>query len=199
MYGHSLGSVLSYDILCHQTTLSSPFPMEWMYKEQNENESSQQDQSNLSLDQNSALSSDDETSIRKGNKSDLSDKDKMNVEPSLSESVEDRTEDFCHPVGPPASSDSDEPVASDDIREPNDSSANENFRETPIDERDTINDAENVEDGIFEFNQKIDEGVSECEKDRTINSLRKEVVTCHSLHAFFIIKNTFSVLKFLHQ
>ncbi|KAK4736652.1 hypothetical protein R3W88_000349 [Solanum pinnatisectum] len=110
LYGHSLGSVLSYDILCHQTTLSSPFPMEWMYKEQNENELSQQDQSNLSLDQNSALSSDDETSIREGNKSKLSDKDKMNVEPSLSESVEDRTDDFCHPVGPPASSDSDEPI-----------------------------------------------------------------------------------------
>ncbi|MFS7916923.1 hypothetical protein Hanom_Chr03g00183041 [Helianthus anomalus] len=31
LYGHSLGSVLSYDILCHQETLSSPFPMEWMY------------------------------------------------------------------------------------------------------------------------------------------------------------------------
>ncbi|XP_076919664.1 phospholipase SGR2-like [Bidens hawaiensis] len=34
LYGHSLGSVLSYDILCHQETLSSPFPMEWMYKDE---------------------------------------------------------------------------------------------------------------------------------------------------------------------
>ncbi|KAL8223191.1 hypothetical protein R6Q57_020590 [Mikania cordata] len=33
LYGHSLGSVLSYDILCHQETLSSPFPMEWMHKD----------------------------------------------------------------------------------------------------------------------------------------------------------------------
>ncbi|KAM7266453.1 hypothetical protein ACFE04_004350 [Oxalis oulophora] len=33
IYGHSLGSVLSYDILCHQKNLSSPFPMEWMYME----------------------------------------------------------------------------------------------------------------------------------------------------------------------
>uniref|UniRef100_A0A803M2A9 DDHD domain-containing protein n=1 Tax=Chenopodium quinoa TaxID=63459 RepID=A0A803M2A9_CHEQI len=31
LYGHSLGSVLSYDILCHQENLSSPFPMEFMY------------------------------------------------------------------------------------------------------------------------------------------------------------------------
>lgn len=37
IYGHSLGSVLSYDILCHQETLTSPFPMEWMYKEQKRN------------------------------------------------------------------------------------------------------------------------------------------------------------------
>ncbi|XP_057789652.1 phospholipase SGR2-like isoform X2 [Salvia miltiorrhiza] len=37
IYGHSLGSVLSYDILCHQETLTSPFPMEWMYKEQRRN------------------------------------------------------------------------------------------------------------------------------------------------------------------
>lgn len=33
IYGHSLGSVLSYDILCHQKNLSSPFPMDWMYGE----------------------------------------------------------------------------------------------------------------------------------------------------------------------
>lgn len=35
LYGHSLGSVLSYDILCHQETLSSPFPMEWMFNDHN--------------------------------------------------------------------------------------------------------------------------------------------------------------------
>lgn len=32
IYGHSLGSVLSYDILCHQHNLSSPFPMNSVYK-----------------------------------------------------------------------------------------------------------------------------------------------------------------------
>ncbi|KAJ8574303.1 hypothetical protein K7X08_026108 [Anisodus acutangulus] len=175
LYGHSLGSVLSYDILCHQTKLSSPFPMEWLYKEQSENKLSQQDQSNLSLDQNSAFSSDDETYIRGENKSNLSDKDKMNVEPSSSGSVEDPTEDVCHSVGPPASSDSDEPAATNDFKQLNDSSANENSREPPIDERDAINDAENMEDGIVEFNQKIDGGAFECEKDRTINSLREEI------------------------
>ncbi|KAF9670533.1 hypothetical protein SADUNF_Sadunf13G0078900 [Salix dunnii] len=40
IYGHSLGSVLSYDILCHQENLSSPFPMDWMYKEHPRSEES---------------------------------------------------------------------------------------------------------------------------------------------------------------
>ncbi|XP_065870375.1 phospholipase SGR2-like isoform X2 [Euphorbia lathyris] len=31
IYAHSLGSVLSYDILCHQENLYTPFPMDWMY------------------------------------------------------------------------------------------------------------------------------------------------------------------------
>lgn len=39
IYGHSLGSVLSYDILCHQENLSSPVPMDWMYKEDRTEES----------------------------------------------------------------------------------------------------------------------------------------------------------------
>ncbi|XP_050366281.1 phospholipase SGR2 isoform X2 [Argentina anserina] len=49
IYGHSLGSVLSYDILCHQENLSSPFPMDWMYKEYARNEISSPDMSNQSL------------------------------------------------------------------------------------------------------------------------------------------------------
>ncbi|KAJ8759326.1 hypothetical protein K2173_006846 [Erythroxylum novogranatense] len=37
IYGHSLGSVLSYDILCHQGDLSSPFPMDSIHKESTKN------------------------------------------------------------------------------------------------------------------------------------------------------------------
>ncbi|KAL5550907.1 hypothetical protein UlMin_001083 [Ulmus minor] len=33
IYGHSLGSVLTYDILCHQENLSSPFSMDSIYKD----------------------------------------------------------------------------------------------------------------------------------------------------------------------
>ncbi|KAJ7950329.1 Phospholipase SGR2 [Quillaja saponaria] len=39
IYGHSLGSVLSYDILCHQENLSSPFPMDSIYKEHADSDS----------------------------------------------------------------------------------------------------------------------------------------------------------------
>ncbi|KAI3896503.1 hypothetical protein MKX03_015011 [Papaver bracteatum] len=40
IYGHSLGSVLSYDILCHQENLSSQFPVDFMYKERGGNKES---------------------------------------------------------------------------------------------------------------------------------------------------------------
>ena len=33
LYGHSLGSVLSYDILCHQESLWDPFPTEYLNME----------------------------------------------------------------------------------------------------------------------------------------------------------------------
>ncbi|OIV93581.1 hypothetical protein TanjilG_04813 [Lupinus angustifolius] len=46
LYGHSLGSVLSYDILCHQHNLSSPFPMHWMYEEHSIHEESLPDEKN---------------------------------------------------------------------------------------------------------------------------------------------------------
>ncbi|KAF9608531.1 hypothetical protein IFM89_009897 [Coptis chinensis] len=51
IYGHSLGSVLSYDILCHQEDLSSPFPMESLYKERVRREENQPLQSNESSSQ----------------------------------------------------------------------------------------------------------------------------------------------------
>ena len=45
IYGHSLGSVLSYDILCHQECLSSPFPMESVYMERIPEQESEADAS----------------------------------------------------------------------------------------------------------------------------------------------------------
>ncbi|EOY17113.1 hypothetical protein SCA6_009722 [Theobroma cacao] len=48
IYGHSLGSVLSYDILCHQENLSSPFPMEWIYEKHSKDVECSPDMNNQS-------------------------------------------------------------------------------------------------------------------------------------------------------
>ncbi|XP_056683543.1 phospholipase SGR2 isoform X2 [Spinacia oleracea] len=53
LYGHSLGSVLSYDILCHQENLSSPFPMEFMYTKHEKEDESSENISKLPSDINS--------------------------------------------------------------------------------------------------------------------------------------------------
>ncbi|KAI3835110.1 hypothetical protein MKW92_048963 [Papaver armeniacum] len=48
IYAHSLGSVLSYDILCHQENLSSQFPVDFMYKERGGNKESCVDETDSS-------------------------------------------------------------------------------------------------------------------------------------------------------
>ncbi|XVF63425.1 hypothetical protein PTKIN_Ptkin09bG0086100 [Pterospermum kingtungense] len=48
IYGHSLGSVLSYDILCHQENLSSPFPMKWVYEKHSKDRECSPDTNNPS-------------------------------------------------------------------------------------------------------------------------------------------------------
>ncbi|XP_022152435.1 phospholipase SGR2 isoform X2 [Momordica charantia] len=61
IYGHSLGSVLSYDILCHQENLSSPFPMDWMYAEPTRSEGFS-GVDNKSSTRNSSCSTEDKSS-----------------------------------------------------------------------------------------------------------------------------------------
>ncbi|KAL2329392.1 hypothetical protein Fmac_022819 [Flemingia macrophylla] len=58
LYGHSLGSVLSYDILCHQDNLSSPYPMNWMYKQHDKSEGTVPDMESQHV-QNSPINQDD--------------------------------------------------------------------------------------------------------------------------------------------
>lgn len=62
IYGHSLGSVLSYDILCHQENLSSPFPMDLMYKEHVKGEDFSFDSNNQSSMCNSSRKLEDKNS-----------------------------------------------------------------------------------------------------------------------------------------
>ncbi|KAH6812598.1 shoot gravitropism 2 [Perilla frutescens var. frutescens] len=106
IYGHSLGSVLSYDILCHQDTLYSPFPMEWMYKKHKRNIVPISVRNNLT-----------------SSNSPISNSRYENSENVLSESmvgplhcpdlVEEPMEGTSNPLGPPASSESDVSSTSD--------------------------------------------------------------------------------------
>ncbi|KAL7124629.1 hypothetical protein ABFS83_14G061800 [Erythranthe nasuta] len=93
IYAHSLGSVLSYDILCHQETLFSPFPMEWMYTEQKSKDPSCSVSNNLSSG-SSIVNVGDKISENTGVESHAN-----NLEP-----VEEAT---CNEVGPSVSSDED--------------------------------------------------------------------------------------------
>ncbi|XP_031123182.1 phospholipase SGR2-like [Ipomoea triloba] len=155
IYGHSLGSVLSYDILCHQEILSSPFPMEWMYTGANEKKVSFPDKSEVSLDQNVTAIVDDESLVsdRSKNTVNLLGNDIMEVDQSCSGLVEECTEFLCHPVSPPALSDSDEAaVNSVDIKQ--------------HDDRNDLGPSEQDMTKIEEL---------ESDKDKMIRSLREEI------------------------
>ncbi|XP_048331493.1 phospholipase SGR2 isoform X3 [Ziziphus jujuba] len=122
IYGHSLGSVLAYDILCHQENLSSPFPMDSMYKEHPKHEKSSPDMNNQSFSSNSSTNMEDKHSslINENSSTNLGDKhsslinetedkmgphdeDKRSVQPIVSACEEDvprgNTED-AYQVGP---------------------------------------------------------------------------------------------------
>ncbi|XP_057994716.1 phospholipase SGR2 isoform X2 [Hevea brasiliensis] len=88
IYGHSLGSVLSYDILCHQKNLSSPFPMDWMYKEH-----AKTDQSSLDMkNQSSVVVS---SSNREGKKSSVLNGAMEKVDPVHEEMTSEQSTSLC--------------------------------------------------------------------------------------------------------
>ncbi|KAL8516477.1 hypothetical protein ACS0TY_014943 [Phlomoides rotata] len=108
IYGHSLGSVLSYDILCHQEKLYSPFPMEWMYKKQKEKELHCSTRKNDSSKCNPSLGVQDESSESSVGESTVSHADN----PNLVEEHVDGVRNQLAPA-PPALSDSDESTSVD--------------------------------------------------------------------------------------
>ncbi|KAK8681498.1 hypothetical protein V6N13_053900 [Hibiscus sabdariffa] len=62
IYGHSLGSVLSYDILCHQENLSSPFPMQWVYEKDSKDLECSPDMNNQSSECSSSANLEEKNS-----------------------------------------------------------------------------------------------------------------------------------------
>ncbi|XP_027094564.1 phospholipase SGR2-like isoform X2 [Coffea arabica] len=156
IYGHSLGSVLSYDILCHQETLSSPFPMECMYEDQNAN--ILYDPNTIGLSSDCTLASNveedrsnvnDETNREAG----ITNQGDPRLEPCFLGPVDNQDKNSLNPVNPLASSDSDILTLTGGTCEPM-----------------------NINDGVVESHEEnIDEEVPENDKDKQIELLKEEI------------------------
>ncbi|XP_022852802.1 phospholipase SGR2-like isoform X4 [Olea europaea var. sylvestris] len=180
LFGHSLGSVLSYDILCHQETLSSPFPMEWMYKTHSRSETSYLHSNELT----SILNLGDENSVDIKCKSMLGPEEKENTqgEAQYQDFVEEPREGSYDPVISPASSESDELTTTDGgPQQTNDaSSSDKNVDEPSVDWKpiasykcEMMNDPNSIKSSLY---NKNDDAPFDSNNAETIKSLREEIV-----------------------
>ncbi|KAF7134374.1 hypothetical protein RHSIM_Rhsim08G0116000 [Rhododendron simsii] len=187
LYGHSLGSVLSYDIICHQENLSSPFPMEWMYKEHPANEeTSSPTLNNQSADCNFK-------STQNKNVGSLNNQTTGMVGPSEEDNAGAKQpflvpemEDSSFPTGFSVALDLDEPSATEvESKQPDAiSSLGKDDHGQVSDSRDMLSYKREYFDEASNLNYQVllgDAGKlscsgSESDKDKTIKLLREEVV-----------------------
>ncbi|KAK4408753.1 Phospholipase SGR2 [Sesamum angolense] len=178
IYGHSLGSVLSYDILCHQETLYSPFPMEWMYKEHKSSEVPCTTTNTSSASGNPISNSGDESTRNVGEESIVSHEHNTDL-------VEEPVEGTCNQLGPAASSESDESSTIDTGYQPTNaaSSSDENPDEPSCSSdhmefyrSDMMADSNSMKSGVVPSdNNKDCKDISNNDKDEIIKSLREEI------------------------
>ncbi|XP_035544760.1 phospholipase SGR2 isoform X1 [Juglans regia] len=181
IYGHSLGSVLSYDILCHQENLSSPFPMDWMYKEHDRNEESSPDMNNQSSPSNYLTKQEDkkftvinETQDKVGHF-----EDKFSARTALLVKEEGDSEDFSTIVGP-VTSNLDECTKATDS---NQQSGQKDFDELPCDSSDILSPKRECETTDMSSELLIDDLEKKAEEvcedtsneEKTIKLLRQEI------------------------
>ncbi|KAH7864219.1 hypothetical protein Vadar_027100 [Vaccinium darrowii] len=190
LFGHSLGSVLTYDIICHQENLSSPFPMEWMYKEQHpmNEESSFPTLNNQSSEYNSKSS-------QNNNVVSINNQTKGIVGPSEEGNAGGRTtflvpemEDSSVPAGFSVPLDFDEPSAMEvESKQPDAiSSLGKDDNEQVFDSRDMLsckteyfNEASNVNNQVPAGSvENLSCSGSENDKDKAIELLREEEIDC---------------------
>ncbi|XP_051142036.1 phospholipase SGR2-like isoform X2 [Andrographis paniculata] len=193
IYGHSLGSVLSFDILCHQDTLHSPFPMEWLYKECKRSEDSST-RDNVASTCNPTPHFKDEDCGNVAIESTVGAVDCLDI-------LEDPVEGTSNPLGPPASSESDlSSTTNSDDQQTNFASllnedTNEGFHNsnsTDLDKSDMLNDPNSTKnDALFDDNgdekalfhqgeaERVtisNEDVSDSNQYETIKLLQEEIV-----------------------
>ncbi|GAA0143019.1 phospholipase [Lithospermum erythrorhizon] len=186
IYGHSLGSVLSYDILCHQETLSSPFPMGWMFEEHDRNEQLASHVNNQTSDTNFISTSkvenlsNDESEIIAGD----ADKVGIDQQPSPGSFSIENAQETCIPLDPPESYDSDEPSNDNDSKlEENSTVADDKNEDDSFDWSDLIsfegkgiNKPPSSRAETTEPEEKrIDQEIPDRENETTIKSLLEEI------------------------
>lgn len=155
IYGHSLGSVLSYNILCHQETLSSPFPMEYMYKDQDANKSCDPNTIGLSSDHTLASNVEDRNNVNDetNHEAGITNTGDPRLEPCFLGPGDNQYQSSGNPVNPSASSDTDELALTGGTCEPM-----------------------NIKDGVVESHEEnIAEEIPENDKDRKIELLKEEI------------------------
>ncbi|KAJ9676198.1 hypothetical protein PVL29_024946 [Vitis rotundifolia] len=184
IYGHSLGSVLSYDILCHQDNLSSPFPMDATYIEQTSKEENPPSGSNQSSTYNSSTNLENSSLIN--DTQDMvvpNNEDKMISQPSVVVCGEELAE-------PSVTADLEEPsIMAMDSNQPNDSSSlNESVHEQVCDSSDMFcQEKDGMNEDIGTNDRGIPNGVSEktpeelfddtSNKDEECKLLREEIAS----------------------
>lgn len=184
IYGHSLGSVLSYDILCHQENLSSPFPMDWMYKEHDSNEESSPRMNKQSSPCDSLTKLEDKNSTVVNETDDRVDhfEDKMSAQTTLLVNEEGDSEDSSTIVGP-ITSDFDELAAKsmDSKQAGGDKDVDKLFCDSSdilSPQRDGLGETTNMSSGLpIDGLEKMAEEVcdDQSNKDKAIKSLRQEI------------------------
>ncbi|CAA0842411.1 Phospholipase SGR2 [Striga hermonthica] len=172
IYGHSLGSVLSYDILCHQETLYSPFPMEWLYNEPNRSEVSCPANINLSSDGNLISTPGDHSLVNNEVDSIVSHADNPELH-------EERVDGPYNQLGPPTVSESEESTTIDTgYQQIIDASSDEKcITFDNIDQiNNVMNDGNSIRNEVVACDDTKDcEDVFDSDKDEIIKSLREEI------------------------
>lgn len=181
IYGHSLGSVLSYDILCHQENLSSPFPMDCLYKERAGSEESSPDMNNQPSRCNSSTNLENNISTMMNDtreKVNPADEDTMTVQ-STQVTHKGNSEDLSPIMGPVMSDSGDitatamvsEQIGDKDVQEMVHGSSDTFFAQNG-----GLNEATYKDFGVKDMEKMIEEDcLNTSDKDKTINLLIEEI------------------------
>ncbi|GMP79010.1 hypothetical protein CsSME_00034725 [Camellia sinensis var. sinensis] len=187
LYGHSLGSVISYDIICHQENLSSPFPMDWIYKEHTRNEEFSPTINNQPPECNFTSNQDKNGSLNNETKSMVGPirEDNASEQPSLPVLEKEHAEESSVPAGSSVTLDLDDPsVRAVDPKQPNGISSLEKDVQDQVSDlrgmlsskRNDFNEASSMNYEILVAgSEEVSEGVFESDKDKAIKLLREEI------------------------